>query len=87
MMEAATNGMPVLCWPYFCEQFLHRGYITDVWRTGLAVSPAAADGVVTKEEVSAKVEHVIGDHGIADRTRMLGDELRAAHLMRTSTDS
>ncbi|KAK1647663.1 hypothetical protein QYE76_065468 [Lolium multiflorum] len=73
MMEAATNGMPVLCWPYFCEQFLHRGYITDVWRTGLAVSPAAADGVVTKEEVRSKVDKVITDQGFKERARWFKD--------------
>jgi hypothetical protein len=86
-MEGVRNGVPFLCWSRLkVDQYTNRNYVCDIWRTGLAVSPGE-DGVVTKEEVSSKVEQIIGDHGIADRTRMLGDELRAAHLMRTSTDS
>ncbi|KAM3260363.1 hypothetical protein ACQJBY_051554 [Aegilops geniculata] len=71
-MEAARNGVPVLCWPYFCEQFLDRSYVTDVWRTGLAVSPGE-DGIVAKEEVRGKVEGVIGDAGIRKRASWLKD--------------
>lgn len=71
-MEAARNGVPVLCWPYFCEQFLDRSYVTDVWRTGLAVSPGE-DGIVSKEEVRSKVEGVIGDAGIRKRASWLKD--------------
>ncbi|KAM0929480.1 hypothetical protein ACQ4PT_001554 [Festuca glaucescens] len=71
-MEAVRNGVPVLCWPYFCDQFLNRGYFTDVWKTGLSVSPGG-DGVVTKEEVKSKVEKVIGDEGIRERAMCLKD--------------
>jgi UDP:flavonoid glycosyltransferase YjiC (YdhE family) len=71
-MEAVRNGVPVLCWPYFCDQFLDRSYVTEVWRTGLAVSPGG-DGVVTKEEVKSKVEKVIADEGIRERAMCLKD--------------
>ena len=71
-MEAVRNGVPVLCWPYFCDQFLDRSYFTDVWRTGLAVSPGG-DGVVTKVEVRSKVEKVIGDEGIRERAGVFKD--------------
>jgi UDP:flavonoid glycosyltransferase YjiC (YdhE family) len=59
-MEGVRNGVPFVCWPYFCDQHLDRSYICDMWRTGLAVSQGE-DGIVTKEEVSSKVEQVIGD--------------------------
>ena len=59
-MEGVRNGVPFLCWPYFADQFMDRSYITDVWRTGLAVSPNT-DGIVTKEELRSKVEQVLGD--------------------------
>lgn len=71
-LEGVRNGVPILCWPYFCDQFLDRSYITNVWRTGLAVSPGA-DGIVTKEEVSSKVEQVVGDADLRERARLLKD--------------
>ncbi|KAK1643947.1 hypothetical protein QYE76_061752 [Lolium multiflorum] len=71
-LEASRNGVPVLCWPYFCDQFLDRSYITDVWRTGLAVSPGE-DGVVAKEEVRSKVEKIISDPGFRKRAGWLKD--------------
>lgn len=74
-MEGVRNGVPILCWPYFVDQFANRSYICDVWRTGLAVTPGE-DGVVTKEEVAAKLGLVIGDKGIAERAGMLRDAAR-----------
>ena len=74
-MEGARNGVPFLCWPYFCDQHLNRSYITNVWRTGLAVSPDV-DGIVTKEELRSKVEQVIGDAGIKERARLFADVAR-----------
>ncbi|KAE8817125.1 Glycosyltransferase [Hordeum vulgare] len=71
-MEVVRNGVPVVCWPYFCDQFLDRSYVTDVWRTGLAVS-TGEDGVVTKEEVRCKVESVVGDAEFRNRARWLKD--------------
>ncbi|KAM0929475.1 hypothetical protein ACQ4PT_001551 [Festuca glaucescens] len=73
--EGVRNGVPILCWPYFADQFANRSYICDIWLTGLAVTPGE-NGVVTKEEVTSKLEQVIGDKGIADRVRTLRD---AAH--------
>ncbi|KAF8775594.1 hypothetical protein HU200_004370 [Digitaria exilis] len=71
-MEGVRNGVPFLCWPYYCDQFLDRSYITNVWRTGLAVSPNA-EGVVTKEEVRSKVEQVVGNAEIKERAMLLKD--------------
>ncbi|KAL6637886.1 hypothetical protein ACP70R_025458 [Stipagrostis hirtigluma subsp. patula] len=71
-MEGVRNGVPFLCWPYFCDQHMNQSYICDIWRTGLAVSPGE-DGVVVKEEVSSKVKRVVGDQGIAERARALRD--------------
>ncbi|CAL4936055.1 unnamed protein product [Urochloa decumbens] len=71
-MEGVRNGVPFLCWPYFCDQFLDQAYITNVWRTGMAVSPNA-DGIVTKEELRSKVEQVLGDGEIKDRARIFMD--------------
>jgi len=74
-MEGVRNGVPFLCWPYFADQFVDRNYITDVWRTGLAVSPDAG-WVVTKEELRSKVEQVVGDGEIRERARLFRDAAR-----------
>ncbi|KAI4964904.1 hypothetical protein ZWY2020_057915 [Hordeum vulgare] len=73
-MEGVRNGVPMLCWPYFADQFTNRSYICDIWRTGLAVT--LGDGVVTKEEVKGKIAQVIGDEGIAERVGTLRDAAR-----------
>ncbi|KAL6637883.1 hypothetical protein ACP70R_025455 [Stipagrostis hirtigluma subsp. patula] len=67
-IEGMRNGVPFLCWPYYCDQYLDRSYITNLWRTGLAVTPDA-DGIVTKEELRNKVEQVISDLEIKERAR------------------
>ncbi|PWZ58344.1 UDP-glycosyltransferase 83A1 [Zea mays] len=72
-MEGLRNGVPFLCWPYFCDQYLNRSYIVNVWKTGLAVTPDA-DGIVGREELRSKVEQVVGDADIKDRARVLKDE-------------
>ncbi|EAZ28640.1 hypothetical protein OsJ_12649 [Oryza sativa Japonica Group] len=76
-LEGVRNGVPFLCWPYFCDQFLDRSYITAVWRTGLAVAAGEEDGVVTRDEVRSKVEQVVGDGEIRERARLLRDTARA----------
>ncbi|KQK13117.1 hypothetical protein BRADI_1g08177v3 [Brachypodium distachyon] len=75
--EGVRNGVPILCWPYFADQFANRSYICDIWMTGLAVA-AGEDGVVTKEEVRSKLEQVIGDEGIGERARVLRDAARSS---------
>nr|CAB3498148.1 unnamed protein product [Digitaria exilis] len=74
-MEGARNGVPFLCWPYFSDQFLDRSYITNVWKTGLAVPPNA-EGIVTKEDVRSKVEQVVGNAEIKERARLFKDAAR-----------
>jgi UDP:flavonoid glycosyltransferase YjiC (YdhE family) len=74
-MEGVRNGVSFLCWPYFCDQYLDRSYIIDVWKTGVAVSPGA-DGIVTKEELRSKVEHVLNDDDVKESVRLFRDASR-----------
>ncbi|KAL6634890.1 hypothetical protein ACP70R_027561 [Stipagrostis hirtigluma subsp. patula] len=74
-MEGVRNGVPFVCWPFFCDQYLDQSYITNVWRTGLAVSPDAC-GIVTKEELRSKVERVVSDGEIRERARLFKDAAR-----------
>jgi len=72
VLEGVRNGVPFLCWPYFSDQFLDQNYITDLWRTGLAVSPDAG-GVVMKEELRSKVEQVVSNGEIKERAQLFRD--------------
>ncbi|KAL6637887.1 hypothetical protein ACP70R_025459 [Stipagrostis hirtigluma subsp. patula] len=98
-MEAARNGVPLLCWPYFADQFLNQGYICDVWRTGLKLPlpPPAADGtpgLVARDVVRGKVEELLGDTEIKARAldlrelarRAVGDGGSSRRNLRTFVD-
>ncbi|KAF8709819.1 hypothetical protein HU200_029531 [Digitaria exilis] len=71
-MEGLRNGVPFLCWPHLFDQFIDGSYITNVWRTGVAVSPNA-DGIVAKEELRSKVDQVVGDAEVKERARLLSE--------------
>ncbi|XP_062212464.1 UDP-glycosyltransferase 83A1-like [Phragmites australis] len=80
-MEAVRNGVPLLCWPYFTDQFLNQSYICDVWRTGMKVPlPPAADGtkLVGRDVVRGKVEELLGDVETKARALALRDLARRA---------
>ncbi|TVU11102.1 hypothetical protein EJB05_44666, partial [Eragrostis curvula] len=69
-MEGARHGVPLLCWPYFGDQFCNRSYVCDVWRTGMRLC-ADERGVVAKEEIRDKVARLLGDEGIQARVLSL----------------
>ncbi|CAN6286772.1 unnamed protein product [Urochloa humidicola] len=78
-MEAAASGVPLLCWPYFTDQFLNQSYICDVWRTGIKVPrPAGTTGIVGREVVRDKVEELLGDAGTKARALALRELARRA---------
>ncbi|KAJ0980186.1 hypothetical protein J5N97_008441 [Dioscorea zingiberensis] len=71
-MEGMTNGVPFLCWPYFTDQFMNRTYICDVWKNGLEVK-YGEDGVVSREEISGKIEKLLGDGEVKAKALALKD--------------
>ncbi|XP_037416444.1 UDP-glycosyltransferase 83A1-like [Triticum dicoccoides] len=77
-LEGLVNGLPFLCWPYFTDQFLDRGYICDVWRTGLQVAGEMAGTLVGREAIRGKVEELLGDAEIKARALALRDVARRA---------
>ncbi|KAK3217714.1 hypothetical protein Dsin_011684 [Dipteronia sinensis] len=34
-IEALSNGVPLLCWPFCLDQFYNAKYICEVWKAGL----------------------------------------------------
>ncbi|GJM96671.1 hypothetical protein PR202_ga13533 [Eleusine coracana subsp. coracana] len=69
-MEGVRHGVPLLCWPYFADQFMNQSYVCDMWGTGMRIC-ADERGVATKEEVRDKVERLLGDEGIKVRAMSL----------------
>ncbi|XP_073274755.1 UDP-glycosyltransferase 83A1-like [Primulina huaijiensis] len=69
-VESVSNGVPMLCLPYFADQFINRSYITDIWKVGL---PFEHDdgGIIGKEEIKNRVDQVLGDHVFKQRALQL----------------
>ncbi|GLJ48687.1 hypothetical protein SUGI_1026920 [Cryptomeria japonica] len=53
--ESITMGVPMLCWPYFADQFLNRAYVVDVWKLGLPLN-ANSQGIIKQGEIVKGVE-------------------------------
>ncbi|GLJ47279.1 hypothetical protein SUGI_0998400 [Cryptomeria japonica] len=58
VQESMSMGVPMLCWPYFSDQFLNRNYVVDVWKVGLLLNPNK-DGHIEKEECRKAVEELL----------------------------
>ncbi|XP_062106521.1 UDP-glycosyltransferase 83A1-like [Humulus lupulus] len=66
-MEGLNNGVPFLCWPYFADQFLDKDYICDFWKVGMGFV-SNENGIITSEEVRNKVEKLLSDVDIRERS-------------------
>ncbi|XP_008230872.1 PREDICTED: UDP-glycosyltransferase 83A1-like [Prunus mume] len=69
-IEGLSNGVPFLCWPYFCDQFLNESYICDVWKVGLKLKKNE-NGIIPQGEIKSKVEQLLGDENFKARASKL----------------
>ncbi|XP_044467294.1 UDP-glycosyltransferase 83A1-like [Mangifera indica] len=69
-VESVSNGVPILCWPYFADQFLNESYICDVWKVGLKFNKNN-NGIITREEIKNKVDKVLGEENYKERVLKL----------------
>ncbi|XP_059069698.1 anthocyanidin 3-O-glucosyltransferase 7-like [Cryptomeria japonica] len=58
VQESITMGVPMICWPYFGDQFLNSTYIVHVWKVGLPLK-ANNDGLIEKEEFRGAIERLV----------------------------
>ncbi|GLJ48501.1 hypothetical protein SUGI_1023560 [Cryptomeria japonica] len=80
VQESITMGVPMLCSPYFVDQFLNRTYIVDVWKIGLPLE-SNKDGIIEKAEIAKAVDRLlVGEDGAEIRKQV-------TKLMRTSRDT
>ncbi|KAK6129166.1 hypothetical protein DH2020_037098 [Rehmannia glutinosa] len=65
-IEGISNGVPILCWPYFADQFLNQSYICDEWKVGLGLSKEEI-GIIRRGEIKDKLEHLLSDKSYKER--------------------
>ncbi|EMS56980.1 UDP-glycosyltransferase 83A1 [Triticum urartu] len=70
-LEGIRNGLSMLCWPYFTDQFTNQTYICDIWRVGLRVASAEGGGLVMKERVVELLDRIFEDEGAKERVLRL----------------
>uniref|UniRef100_A0A0C9QVF0 Glycosyltransferase n=1 Tax=Wollemia nobilis TaxID=56998 RepID=A0A0C9QVF0_9CONI len=58
VQESITMGVPMLCSPYFADQFINRTYIVDVWKAGLPLN-ANQDGIIENGELTKAVKRLV----------------------------
>ncbi|PQP96972.1 7-deoxyloganetin glucosyltransferase [Prunus yedoensis var. nudiflora] len=54
-LESVSEGVPVLCWPFFSEQHTNCRYACTDWEIGMEVSPD-----VKRDEIEALVKEILG---------------------------
>ncbi|XP_020213750.1 UDP-glycosyltransferase 83A1 [Cajanus cajan] len=69
-IEGVCAGVPFLCWPLVKDQFVNKSYICDVWKVGVGLDKDE-NGLISKGEISKKVEQLVGDEGIKERSSKL----------------
>ncbi|CAI9763275.1 unnamed protein product [Fraxinus pennsylvanica] len=65
-IESVSNGVPIICWPYFADQFINQSYICDIWKVGLQFEQDAS-GIITCEEIKNKIHQLLGDNTFKER--------------------
>lgn len=69
-IEGVYCGVPFLCWPFYGDQFVNKSYICDVWKVGVELNKDE-NGLMSREEIKEKVEELLGDQGIQERSLKL----------------
>ncbi|KAK7266554.1 hypothetical protein RIF29_19202 [Crotalaria pallida] len=72
-MESVSNGIPILCWPYFADQFLNKSYICDLWKIGLGLERDGR-GIITHVEIRRKIEQLLNDEHLKARAANLKEK-------------
>ncbi|KAG4914662.1 hypothetical protein JHK87_052219 [Glycine soja] len=74
-LESVSNGIPVLCWPYFADQFLNRSYVCDVWKVGLGLEPDGS-GMITRGEIRSKIKQLLDDEQLKERVKDFNEKVQ-----------
>jgi len=66
-MEGLSNGVPLLCWPYYGDQLYNEIHICDELKVGLGFDKDH-NGLVSRKELKTKVEQIFNDEKIKSRS-------------------
>ncbi|KAI5077406.1 hypothetical protein GOP47_0007230 [Adiantum capillus-veneris] len=68
-IEAIAAGVPMLCWPYLCDQHTDAKFIVEVWKVGLRFeAPSSKGGIIDSREVESVVRALMeGEEGLVLR--------------------
>ncbi|KAH9293674.1 hypothetical protein KI387_041114 [Taxus chinensis] len=77
VVESISVGVPMLCWPYFADQFLNCVYVVEAWKIGLLLN-AKKDGVIERKEVERAVERLLEDNEMKTRVTKLSQKAKDA---------
>jgi hypothetical protein len=78
-LESLSAGVPILGWPYFADQMLNNRLLVDSWGLGLEFERAdAVDAIVTRDQVTAKVQMLLSGSEVVEAAARLRDAARAA---------
>ncbi|CAM0914175.1 unnamed protein product [Alopecurus aequalis] len=47
-LEAAGEGVPMVCWPFFADQLINSRFVSSVWRTGVDMKDVCDRAVVER---------------------------------------
>jgi UDP:flavonoid glycosyltransferase YjiC (YdhE family) len=84
VLEAASAGVPMLCWPLYAEQRLNKVFVVGEMKAG-AVVDGYDEEMVTAEEVEKKVRLVMeSEEGEKLRERLALAKEKAAEALADS---
>ncbi|XP_073017961.1 UDP-glycosyltransferase 83A1-like [Primulina eburnea] len=58
VMESASMGVPLVCWPYFGDQMYAKSCICDAWKVGVWFKPNES-GIVSRNEIKETANEVL----------------------------
>ncbi|XP_028757555.1 UDP-glycosyltransferase 83A1-like [Neltuma alba] len=73
-MESVSNGIPILCWPHFADQFLNKSYVCDVWNVGMGFETDER-GIITSNEIRDKIKQLLNDEDLKERAKHLKEKV------------
>ncbi|KAI5068604.1 hypothetical protein GOP47_0016949 [Adiantum capillus-veneris] len=60
-LEAISRGIPMICFPYFADQFMDAKLIVQEWKVGLRLRKSKESGLVDREEVERAIRALMDE--------------------------